>query len=68
MGRGKGGGDVSIRRRAKAPKRTADHGGLVLGISPPPPEHRGTSDDDGDDEDDDGDDELPLGDIKERGL
>ena len=73
MGRGKGGGDVSIRRRAKAPKRSADHRGLVLGISLPPPEHRGTIDDDSDDEDnennandedDDVDDEPPLGEFK----
>ena len=74
MGRGKGGGDISIRRRAKAPKWSADHRGFVLGISPPPPEHKGTNgtidDDDGndkhdendeDDEDDDIDDKPPLG-------
>ena len=60
--------DGSIRRRAKAPKRSADHRGPVLGISPPPPEHRGTIDDASDDEDDendevDEDDEPPLVDI-----
>ena len=74
MGRGKGGGDVSIRRRAKAPQGSADHRGLVLGISPPPPEHRGTigddsedEDDENDEDDDDVDDEPALGGSRQAG-
>ena len=71
VGRGKGGGDVSIRRRAKALQASADHRGLVLGISPPPPEHRGTFGDDSedeDDEDDEEDDEPPLGGSRQAGA
>ena len=40
MGRGKGGGDVSISGAERKPHTgVGDHRGLVLGISPPPPEH-----------------------------
>ena len=53
VGRGKGGGDVSISDAERKPHTgVGGHRGLVLGISPPPPEHRGTIDDDSDDEDD----------------
>ena len=68
MGRGKGEGNVSTRRRAKAPQVSANIGASFWASPPPPPEHRGTIDDASDDEDDendevDEDDEPPLVDI-----